>query len=65
MAATDGSSTPPKGTDNPYTLSNALMAFGFAWRDADPDRALEAMHRGLRSPTPAATASTRSHLTPI
>ena len=47
MAAADGLIDSAEATANPYLLSYALIAYGFACRDADPDRALEAMHRGL------------------
>ena len=47
MAAADGLIDTAEATDNPYALSLALMAYGFACRNAYPDRALEAMHRGL------------------
>ncbi len=47
MAAADGLIDAAEATANPYALSLALMAYGFACRDAYPDRALEAMHRGL------------------
>ena len=46
MAAADGLIDAAEATANPYALSYALMAYGFAFRDADPDRALEAMRRG-------------------
>jgi tetratricopeptide (TPR) repeat protein len=47
MADTDGLIERAEATRNPQVLSLALLAYGFAWRNADPDRALEAMHRGL------------------
>ena len=47
MAAADGLVDTAEATHNPYALSLALMAYAFACRDAYPDRALEAMHRGL------------------
>jgi tetratricopeptide (TPR) repeat protein len=47
MAAADGLPQTAEATGNPFAFSLALMAYGFAWRNADPDRALEAMHRGL------------------
>jgi hypothetical protein len=47
MAAVDGLPDIAEATRNPHALSLALMAYGFAWRNADPDRAMEAMHRGL------------------
>jgi tetratricopeptide (TPR) repeat protein len=36
-----------EATHNPYALSYALLAYGFAFRDADPDRARDALRRGL------------------
>ena len=36
-----------EATHNPCALSYALFAYGFAFRDADPDRALDAVRRGL------------------
>jgi hypothetical protein len=36
-----------EATDNPHALSFALLAHGFPFRDADPDRAREALRRGL------------------
>ncbi|MGO9034601.1 ATP-binding protein, partial [Mycobacterium sp.] len=36
-----------EATRNPHALSNALNAYGFALRDTDPDRALDALRRGL------------------
>ena len=62
MAATDGLLDAAEGTGNPYTLSNALMAFGFAWRNADPDRALEVMHRGLAIAHASGNRFNESHL---
>jgi predicted ATPase len=47
MAATDGLVETAEATRNPHALSLALMADGFAWRNADPGRALDATHRGL------------------
>ena len=42
MAAANGLIDAAEATRNPYALSFALLAYGFAFRDADPDRALEA-----------------------
>jgi hypothetical protein len=36
-----------EATHNPFALACALFAYGFAFRDADPVRALEALRRGL------------------
>ena len=47
MAAADGLIDAAEATRNPYALSCALFAYGFAFRDADPDRALDALRRGL------------------
>jgi hypothetical protein len=47
MAAANGLIDAAEATRNPYALSYALLACGFAFRDADPDRALEARRRGL------------------
>ena len=38
---------PPKPLDNPYALSFALLAYGIAFRNADPVRARDALRRGL------------------
>ena len=47
MAAANGLIEAAEATRNPYAISFALLAYGTAFRDADPDRALEAMRRGL------------------
>ena len=47
MAAANGLIDAAEATRNPYVLSLALLAYGFAFRDADPVRALEALRRGL------------------
>ena len=47
MAATKGLIDAAEATANPYAISFALMAYGFAFLDADPDRAREAMLRGV------------------
>jgi hypothetical protein len=47
MAATDGLIEAAETTDNPYALSFALLAYGLAFRDADPVRSLAALRRGL------------------
>jgi predicted ATPase len=46
-AATTGLIDAAEATRNPYALANALSAYGFAFRDADPQRAVEARRRGL------------------
>jgi hypothetical protein len=47
MAAANGLVEAAETTGNPYVFSFALTAYGFAFRDADPVRALGAMRRGL------------------
>ena len=46
-AATDGLIEAAEATRNPRTLAFALYAYGVAFRNADPDRAREALHRSL------------------
>ncbi len=46
-AAASGLIDAAEATHNPYALADALRAYGFAFRDADPVRALEALRRGL------------------
>jgi predicted ATPase len=47
MVAADGLIEAAETTRNPYMLSFALSAYGFAFRDADPVRALDALRRSL------------------
>jgi hypothetical protein len=47
LAAASGLIDAAEATHNPYVLSYALLAYGFAFRDADPDRARDALRRGL------------------
>ena len=47
MTATEGLIDAAEATRNPYVLSLALLAFGFAFRDADPAVAREALRRGM------------------
>ena len=47
MAAANGLIEAAEATRNPCVLSFALFAYGFAFRDADPVRALDALRRGL------------------
>jgi hypothetical protein len=47
MAAATGLIDAAEATHNAWTLSYALLAYSLAFRDADPDHALEALRRGL------------------
>ncbi|MFI5508698.1 hypothetical protein ACIA48_14590 [Mycobacterium sp. NPDC051804] len=47
MAAASGVLDAAELTGNPYALCSALLAYGFAFRDVDPVKALDAMLRGL------------------
>jgi hypothetical protein len=46
-AAATGLIDAAEATRNPYALSLALTAYGFAFRDADPGRAREVLRRGV------------------
>jgi hypothetical protein len=63
IATADGLPESADATRNPYAISLALMAYGFAWRNADPDRALKAMHRGLAIAHESGNRFNESHLT--
>jgi hypothetical protein len=47
MAKATGLIEATEATDNSYMVSFTLGAYGFAFRDADPVRALDALRRGL------------------
>ena len=47
MVAANGLIEAAEATRNPYMLSFALSAYGFAFREADPVRALDALRQGL------------------
>jgi predicted ATPase len=46
-AAANGLIEAAEATHNPFALADALHAYGYAFLDADPVRALEAVRRGL------------------
>ena len=62
MAAAKGLIDAAEATRNPVALSFALLAYGFAFRDADPDRAREALHRGLAIAQDSSNRDTETHL---
>ena len=47
MAAAKGLIEAAEATRNPHALSFALLAYGMAFSDAGPDRARDALRRGL------------------
>jgi predicted ATPase len=47
LAAADGLLAAAEATDNPHLRSAGLLAYGFAYRDADPATAYDVHHRGL------------------
>jgi len=51
-----------EATRNPHALSFALLACGFACRDGDPARALEALHRGLVIAQDSGNRNDETHL---
>ena len=62
MAAADGLIEAAEATRNPCALSFALFAYGFAFRDADPVRALDALRRGLVIAQDSGNRANESHL---
>ena len=62
MATAPGLIEAAEATRNPYAISNALEAYGFAFRDADPDRAREAMRRGLAIAQDSGNRYNETHL---
>ena len=62
MAAADGLVDAAEATRNPHAISYALLAYGFAFRDTDPDRALEAQRRGLVIAQESGNRGDESHL---
>jgi hypothetical protein len=46
-AAANGLIDAAEATHNPFWLSQSLLAYGSAFRDADPVRARDALRRGL------------------
>ena len=63
IATAEGLTEAGEAADNPYVHSTALMADGFAWRNADPDRALVAMQRGVAIALDSGNRFNETHLT--
>ena len=62
MAAATGLIDAAEATRNPRVLSFALFAYGFAFRDTDPVRALDALRRGLMIAQDSGNRFNESHL---
>jgi hypothetical protein len=62
IAVSEGLLTAADATHNPFAASMALLAYGFAYRDADPDRALGALRRGLVIARDSGNRFIESHL---
>jgi hypothetical protein len=62
IAVSEGLLTAADATHNPFVASMALLAYGFAYRDADPDRALGALRRGLVIARDSGNRFIESHL---
>jgi tetratricopeptide (TPR) repeat protein len=62
MAAAPDVLAAAEATGNPYALSGALLGYGFAFRDADPDKAVDAMRRGLVIAHDSGIGSTEAYL---
>jgi predicted ATPase len=62
MDAANGLIESAEATRNPFVLSFALLEFGFALRDADPDRARDALRRGLVIARDSGNRTNETHL---
>ena len=63
IAAGEGLTRAAADTSNPHAISLALMADGFAWRNANPDRALEATLHGVAVARDSGNRFNETHLT--
>jgi predicted ATPase/class 3 adenylate cyclase len=62
MAAASDLIDAAEATGNPYVLSFALLAYGMAFHNTDPDRALGAQRRGLVIAQDSGNRANESHL---
>ena len=62
IAATDGLIAAAEATRNPHALANALLAFGFAFRYADPPAALTAHRQALEIAQDSGNRFVESHI---
>jgi predicted ATPase len=64
-AVADGLIEAAEATRNPLVLCFALLAYGFAFRDTHPARALEALRRGLAIAQDSGNRMSESHLAAV
>lgn len=62
IAAAAGLIDAAEAVGNPSVLSLALLAYGYAFSEADPGRALDALHRGLAIAREGGDRATEAHL---
>jgi hypothetical protein len=62
MAAANGLIESAEAARNPFVLSFALLEYGFALRHADPERARDALRRGLLIARDSGNRSNETHL---
>jgi hypothetical protein len=62
MAAADGLVDAAEATGNPYVLSFALLAYGLAYPNTDPDGTLAALQRGLTIAQSSGNRANETHL---
>jgi hypothetical protein len=62
VAVADGLLDIAEAARNPFALTSALLAYGIAWRNTDPDRAAETMRRGLPIARDSGNRYNESHL---
>jgi tetratricopeptide (TPR) repeat protein len=62
VSATEGLIATAESTSNPHSISYALLAVGFAYRDRDPATALEHQMRALRVAQKHGVRSNESHV---
>ena len=65
MAAANGLIDAAEATGNPYVLSFALQAYGWAVHDADPSRSLVALRRGLAIAHDCGARASESYLAQV
>jgi predicted ATPase len=62
IAATDGIISAAEATNNPWVLTYALLSYGMAYQNADPQRALAALRRALEVSHHSGNRANESHL---